>query len=192
MAGCVPLIYKPTYPVEWPPASSERIGACPAISGSYASKGSLYIEAGIKCPPSHAREGSWSCDLQLAPNLGIASTAVTVEIVQPDAETMNVRLLDEAGAAQETRILHLNKEYRCDSEGLYFTSTGSHTEISILSGAQFQHRREFRRDTKGELVMTVRDDTQALIVFIGVVKSEISYVRWMPAGATTVPVGNAP
>jgi hypothetical protein len=192
VTACVPIIYKPTYPDEWPPASSERIGACPVIAGAYASNGSLYIEAGIRCPHPQAREGWWSCDLQLAPNLGIVSPAVTVEIAQPDAETMNVRLLDETGATQEMRTLHLNKEYQCDAESLYFTSTSSSAEIRALSGAQFQHRREFSRDAKGELVMTVRDDMQALVVFIGIVRSEISYVRWMPAEATKAPAGKAP
>jgi hypothetical protein len=192
VTACIPVINKPSYPVEWPPASSERIGACPVIAGTYAGKGSLYIEAGIRCPRPRDREGWWNCDLQLAPNLGIGSPAVMVEIAQPDAEAINVRLLDDTGAAQETRTLHLNKEYQCDAESLYFTSTGSSAEIRALSGAAFQHRREFSRDAKGELVMTVRDDMQALIVFIGMVRSEISYVRWMPAEATKTSAGKAP
>jgi hypothetical protein len=181
VTGCVPIINKPDYPTEWAHASSERIGACPVIAGTYANKGRLYIEAGIKCPRA-PREGSWSCDLDLAPNLGIASQAFSVAITQPDGETMNVGLLNESGVPQETQTLRLNKDYQCDAESVYLSSTGSMVMGKALSGALFQHRRAFSRDAKGELVMTVRDDLQALIVFIGVVKSETSYVRWMPGG----------
>ncbi len=182
MAGCIPIINKPSYPVEWPSAATERIGACPAITGKYVNHGQLYIEAGIKCPPPSALEGRWSCDLELGPNLGIASPAVTVEIAQPDAETMNVQMLDRDGVAREMRTLHLNEEYQCDAETLYFSATGSAVMGKALSGALLQHRRAFVRDTKGELVMTVRDDIEALMAFIGILKSDVSYVRWTPAG----------
>ena len=94
---------------------------------------------------------------------------------------MNMRLLDEGGIARETQTLHLGKDYQCDMSGLYFASTGF--EARALSGATIQLKRAFVRDTKGGLVMTVREDTQALIVFIGVLKSDTSHVRWMPTGA---------
>jgi hypothetical protein len=181
-AGCIPIMNNPPYPIEWPAPAPERIGSCPVISGTYANQGNLYIEAGIACPPRAA--GQWSCDLQLAPNLGIDLPAVSVEITQSDAQTLNMGLLDECGIARQTQTLHLGKDYQCDATSLYFSSTTSAFSPGALSGATFQLKRAFVRDTKGALVMTVRLDTRALIVFIGVLKSDTSHVRWMPAGTT--------
>ncbi len=181
VTGCIPIMNNPPYPIEWSPAALERVGSCPAIGGAYANQGSLYIEAGIGCSTPR-RDGRWTCDLELAPNLGVAGSAVAVEIAQPDAQTMSVRLLDENAAAQHVATLHLGKDYQCDADSLYFSSTGSVVEARALSGAAFNHKRAFVRDAKGELVMKVRDDTTALMLFIGIVKSDTSYVRWMPAG----------
>ena len=196
MAGCMANINTPNYPVEWPPASTERIGACPVLSGTYVGAGSLYIDSGIRCPRPQTQEGLWSCDLQLAPNLGVASHAVTVEIEQLDDEAINVRLLDEIGATKEMRTLHLDKEYRCDEESLYFASNGLHASFApapLPSGFLSQHSRRFNRDAKGELVMTVRDDMQALLLLlIGVVTSATSHVRWIPAGAPSCPAAKLP
>lgn len=194
MTGCIPVMNNPPYPIEWPTPASERIGSCPVISGTYANQGNLYIEAGIRCPPRTA--GRWSCDLHLAPNLGIDLPAVTVGIKQPNAETMNLamnlELIDGRGIAREMQTLHLGKDYRCDANSLYFSSTGSTLEARALSGASLQLRRAFRRDAKGGLVMTVREDTQALIVFIGVFKSDTSHVRWLPASAAEPAPSKAP
>jgi hypothetical protein len=180
VTGCIPVMNNPPYPIEWSPAALERVGSCPSIAGTYANQGKLYIEAGITCS-SPRREGRWSCDLELAPNLGIAGSAVTVEITQPDAQTMNVRLLGENATAQHVATLLLGKDYQCDADTLYFSSAGSMVEARALSGAVFNHKRAFVRDAKGELVMKVRDDTTALMIFIGIVKSDTSYVRWIPA-----------
>jgi hypothetical protein len=180
VTGCIPIMNNPPYPIDWSPAALERVGSCPAIAGTYVNQGSLYIEAGIGCSTPR-RDGRWSCDLELAPNLGIAGSAVTVEITQPDAQTMNVRLLDENATAQHVATLLLGKDYQCDADTLYFSSAGSMVEARALSGAVFNHKRAFVRDAKGELVMKVRDDTTALMIFIGIVKSDTSYVRWIPA-----------
>jgi hypothetical protein len=185
-AGCIPIMNNPPYPIEWPAPAPERIGSCPVISGTYANQGNLYIEAGIACPPRIA--GRWSCDLQLAPNLGIDLPAASVAITQPDAETLIVGLLDERGIARQT--LHLGKDYQCDATSLYFSSTGSY--FNVAGGAALQLKRAFVRDAKGDLVMTVREDTQALLVFIGVLKSDTSHVRWMPVGTAEVAAGKVP
>ena len=180
VTGCIPVMNNPPYPIEWSPVALERVGSCPVIAGTYSNQGSLYIEAGVRCT-SPRRDGRWSCDLELAPNLGIAGSAVTVEITQPDEQTMNVRLLDENATVQHVATLYLAKDYQCDPDSLYFSSAGSVVAARALSGAVLNHKRAFVRDAKGELVMKVREDTTALMLFIGIVKSDTSYVRWMPA-----------
>jgi hypothetical protein len=192
VTGCVPIINKPAYPIEWVAATFKRIGTCPAIEGTYVNQGKLYIEAGIRCDLGRGYEGRWSCDLQLAPNLGIAVPAVNVQIAQPDAETMSVGLLNEGGILLESHSLHLGKDYQCNAEGLYFSSSGSMMEGRALSGAMFHLSRAFVRDIRSGLVMTVREDTSALVVFLGVVKSDTSYVRWMPAGVADPPSNTPP
>ncbi len=179
VTSCIPVVNRPEFPSEWRLDASKRIGTCPDITGIYANQGRLYIEAGIRCTSSRVKDGQWSCDLGLAQNLGIASPAVSVEITQPDSTTMNVGLRDESGA-RLTQTLKLAKDYQCDVDGLYFSSSGSVVEARALSGASLQHRRAFVRDMEGGLVMTVREVTAALVVFIGIYKSDTSYVRWMP------------
>jgi hypothetical protein len=190
VAGCIPIMNNPPYPIEWPAPAPDRIGSCPVISGTYANQGNLYIEAGIACPPRTA--GQWSCDLQLAPNFGIDLPAASVQITQPDAETLNVELLAEGRIARQTQALHLGKDYQCDANSLYFSSTGSMLEVRALSGFTLQLKRAFVRDSKGGLVMTVREDSQALFVFIGVLKSDTSHVRWIPAGIAETAPGKMP
>jgi len=86
----------------------------------------------------------------------------------------------------------LGKDYQCDADSLYFSSSGSTFEARALSGAVLKHKRAFVRDAKGELVMKVREDVNAVIVFLGVVKSDTSYVRWLPAGAILPKPSKAP
>jgi hypothetical protein len=63
----------------------------------------------------------------------------------------------------------------------------------LPSGFLSQHSRRFHRDAKGELVMTVRNDMQALLLlFIGVVTSATSHVRWIPAEAPSAPAAKLP
>jgi hypothetical protein len=57
----------------------------------------------------------------------------------------------------------------------------------MMSGGVTQHTRTFRRDSSGQLVMTVRESTMAVLIGVmGGSASGTSYVRW-----TAVPASGA-
>jgi len=186
-SGCIPLLNNPDPPAEWRAATTKRIGQCPEITGTYLNEGVLHIEAGIPCSPTRRLEGAWSCDLSLAPNLGVELPARAVVVEQPDSESINVKLFDELGVLSNAQVLHHGKDYQCDEQSVQFSSSGS---LVMLIAAIVHSTRAFARDQSGGLVMSVHENVTGNLVFFGIVRSSTSYVRWAPVTATQPALAN--
>lgn len=189
VAACIPLINNPLYPVDWPQLLESGSETCPAIAGTYANEGWLAVEAGVHCGGPR-REGKWSCSLWLTHNLGLLKPAKVVRIEQPDAKTLSVTLLGEAGPPGETHVLTAGKDFKCASGRFQFSEARSMFDSAwqtalaatfMLTGGVLSHQRSFAPDVDGGLVMTVQESAAAWGVAIGTVQSSTSYVRWVKA-----------
>jgi len=188
LTGCFTMRNNPEYPPDWPSATSERIGECPLIAGSYRNLGEPWLLAGIDCslPEEPPEPDDLSvCTPWLAPNLDLWREAQSVRLIQPDGDTLQV-LLDDAHPGRALTYRR-GSDFRCDAEGLHVERGQSVLEggamvigALLLTGGRARVRRTFVRDREGALVMTIRVHVVGMLAAIGFTRSATSYLRWPP------------
>jgi hypothetical protein len=189
LSGCFSRNTHPDYPSNWTPLEQNRIGSCPSIAGLYRNIGE-FGSSGVECG-STARygfgrdHGEWNCKNELVPNLGISGQAETVEIGQPDENSLKISLRDSSGNVVATHIFSRGWTYSCDAGVLSFSETAplggwKMAPIWMLSlhGGGSSHTRSFIRDRDGALVMTVRESNAVITFYLVATASGTGYVRW--------------
>lgn len=203
LSGCFARHTNPDYPSNWPPPEQNRTGSCPSIAGLYRNIGEFGF-SGVECNStarySFGRDhGEWNCKNELVPNLGLSGQAETVEIDQPDENSLKIRLRDSSGNIVNTHTLRRGWTYSCDEGVLSFSETapiGGWKMLPIwmltLHGSGSSHTRSFVRDRNGALVMTVRESNAAFSFYFAVSASGTGYVRWLGAETAKSEAKKAP
>lgn len=192
LSGCFARNTNPDYPSNWTPPEQNRIGSCPSVAGIYRNIGE-FGSSGVECG-STARyvfgrdHGEWNCKIELVPNLGITGQAETVEIEQPDENSLKISLRDSSGNIANTHNLRRGWTYSCEAGVLSFSETAplggwkmAPIWMLTLHGGGSSHTRSFVRDRNGALVMTVRESNAAFSFYFAVSASGTGYVRWLRA-----------
>ena len=201
LGGCITTSQLQSEPQDWAaPAHPARLGDCPAIAGLYrndAAEGSA--------PGEHSKyrwKNGWDGDTHLSSNIFHAARDMqmldayrTVEIEQPDADTVQVRV--PQGSSSPLTLKRSDGDFGCKHDRLTISSTGSaftsanrsttfntlSTSLGalVLEGGVGSISRRFYRLADGSLAMEAEDRSAAWFLLFGAHEHRRLFVRWTPA-----------
>ncbi len=166
-------VWHPRYPRAWAPREPETEGVCPDVAGTYEDLG----ESGGRSP-----KPQWLSSILLGLYTAVPSFAGTVELRQPDEDTLEVLVWDGVRLAEQRTFSRAAGDLSWDAQRLKIRhgyGPLAAEGFALVSGWQTIY---LARNTEGWLVAKLRVESIGFLLFIPMLGSMSGWSRFAPAG----------